>query len=125
MDAANTAAAAAKLAAAQLVAAETASGIDAAEREAVPAGTIPCETSVGSYVSDTDYCFICGKSGVSRKMGFFFADDDSGELGYCWNSQNCAPNCANFKGVGGRIDGECGDPCDNFSETWSGMLQSF
>ena len=79
---------------------------------------IPCETSVGSYVSGKDYCYTCGKSGVSGKMGFFFADDDSGPLGYCWNSQGCGPACAESQGVGGRMDGECGDACTEFVSSY-------
>ena len=63
-----------------------------------------CVKSVGTYDSQKDYCYTCG--GTS----------DSGKLGYCWNSQTpqCVPDCGNMKGVSGVGNNQCGDPCDGF-----------
>jgi len=57
-----------------------------------------CELSVGSYVSNEDYCFTCGSGG---------------SLTYCWNNQECPPNC-DWNGVGSIGDGNCGAPCENY-----------
>ena len=63
-----------------------------------------CVKSAGTYDSQKDYCYTCG--GTS----------DSGKLGYCWNSQTpqCVPDCGNMKGVSGVGNNQCGDPCDGF-----------
>ena len=61
---------------------------------------LSCELSVGSYVSNGDYCFTCG-SGAS--------------LTYCWNNQDCPPKCANWNGVGSIGDGNCGAPCESYA----------
>ena len=65
-----------------------------------------CELSVGSYVSNGDYCFTCG-SGAS--------------LTYCWNNQDCPPNCDSWNGVGSIGDGNCGLPCENY---WGDNINS-
>ena len=64
-----------------------------------------CVESVGTYQSNTDYCFTCGGG-----------EDDDGTLNYCWNNQECFPLCANAQGVGGRLDGECGTACTTFAD---------
>jgi len=75
---------------------------NAAQDKAIKAAD-DCVKSSGSYDSAKDYCFSCGG-----------ADDDDGTLGYCWNSQGCAPACANLHEVfGSRAD--CGTACTEFS----------
>ena len=60
-----------------------------------------CVTSVGTFDSQTDFCYTCG-AGKS--------------LGYCWNSQHpqCPPACHYMWGVADQGDNDCGKPCDSF-----------
>ena len=69
--------------------------------------TLPkCVKSEGTFDSQKDYCYSCG--GTS----------DSGKLGYCWNSQTpqCSPKCDNLQAVSGI--GVCGGACDEFASHW-------